>query len=109
MVYSFFFYFLLLFFFTFYKNTDIDRSQKDDYKKNLMTAIFLMSFVMYYFVQLFTEYLAHGKNCVSFWNMVELCNMLFFVLYAILTFMGHLYLEHESGTETIDYGKFVVP
>ena len=35
--------------------------------------------------------------------------MLFFVLYAILTFMGHLYLEHESGTETIDYGKFVIP
>ena len=94
--------------YSFFFWTDIDRSQKDDYTKNLWTAIFLMSFVTYYFVQLFTEYLAHGKNCVSFWNMVELCNMLFFVLYATLTFMGHLYLEHESNTETIDYGALFV-
>jgi hypothetical protein len=35
--------------------------------------------------------------------------MLLFVLYAAITFMGHLYLEHETGTETIDYVDLAYP
>ena len=57
-----------------------------------------------------TEYLAHGKKCCcEYWNLLELFNMLLFVLYFILTLLGYGYLEHEKTTEFIDYVDLAYP
>ena len=89
---------------------DIDRGNKGDYNSNFATQILLMMFVGYYLVQLGTEYHAHGKKCCcEFWNILELVNMLFFILYFLLTMLGYQYLDHEATTETIDYVDIAYP
>ena len=89
---------------------DIDRTNKADYDYNLFVQYVLAGFVCYYFVQLGTEYRAHGKKCCcEYWNLLELINMLLFVLYFILTLLGYGYLEHEKSTEYIDYVDLAYP
>jgi hypothetical protein len=42
---------------------DIDQSNKTDFNTNYAVLITLFLFVVYYYVQLITEYIAHGKKC----------------------------------------------